>query len=84
MGPKEFLNLLQIKDISDDNAWLLPILKQHIVGASLNFFRKDVLHMCSKIQAMIPKVPANIYIYIYKVIHLLYVGVNSLLVFGYY
>lgn len=59
MGPKEFLNLLQIKDINDDNAWLLPVLKQHIVGASLNFFRRDVLDMINKIQAAISKVPAK-------------------------
>jgi NUC173 domain len=54
MEPKELFNLLQIKDINDDNAWLLPVLKQHIVGASLNFFRKDVLDMINKIQATIP------------------------------
>jgi NUC173 domain len=59
MEPKELFNLLQIKDINDDNAWLLPVLKQHIVGASLNFFRKDVLDMINKIQATIPKVLAT-------------------------
>ncbi|KAJ4816277.1 RRP12-like protein [Rhynchospora pubera] len=55
VGPKEFFNILQFKDINDDNAWILPVLKQHIVGASLNFFQIDVLDMINKIQATISK-----------------------------
>lgn len=56
MGPKEFLNVLHVQNISDANVWILPLLKQYTVGASLSFFVKEILKMISCIQENIPKV----------------------------
>ncbi|OAY67734.1 RRP12-like protein isoform X1 [Ananas comosus] len=55
MGPKEFLNVLHVQNISDANVWILPLLKQYTVGASLSFFVKEILKMISCIQENIPK-----------------------------
>ncbi|XP_073010207.1 uncharacterized protein [Typha latifolia] len=55
MGPKEFLNVLHVQSICEANAWLLPILKQHMVGASLSFFLTDILKMISSLQEDITK-----------------------------
>ncbi|XP_068658787.1 uncharacterized protein [Aristolochia californica] len=47
MGPKNFLSLLplnlDVDDLSDANVWLLPVLKQYIVGAHLSFFAQTIL-----------------------------------------
>ncbi|KAM3395018.1 RRP12-like protein [Capsicum galapagoense] len=49
MGPESLLTLLPLKldaqDISESNIWLLPILKQNIVGAHLSFFTNSILSM---------------------------------------
>ncbi|MCE3050388.1 hypothetical protein HAX54_047111 [Datura stramonium] len=49
MGPESFLTLLPLKldeqDLSETNIWLLPILKQNIVGAHLSFFTNSILSM---------------------------------------
>ncbi|MCE3049221.1 hypothetical protein HAX54_044413 [Datura stramonium] len=49
MGPESFLTLLPLKldaqDLSETNIWLLPILKQNIVGVRLSFFTNSILSM---------------------------------------
>jgi ribosomal RNA-processing protein 12 len=56
MGPKNVLEILQIQSICDENAWILPIMEKHIVGASLQFFLRDILGMVKAIEKSIPKV----------------------------
>ncbi|XP_076928932.1 uncharacterized protein LOC143593073 [Bidens hawaiensis] len=47
LGPETFLKVLPLnveaQDPSDVNVWLLPILKQNIVGAKLSFFNESLL-----------------------------------------
>lgn len=48
LGPETFLkyiplNLEEAQDLSEANLWLLPILKQNIVGARLSFFNESLL-----------------------------------------
>nr|XP_010932375.1 RRP12-like protein [Elaeis guineensis] len=54
LGPDAFLHLLPLnldaEDISDANVWLLPILKQYIIGARLSFFTEKILKIVSRIQ----------------------------------
>ena len=56
MGPNNVLEILQILSICDENAWILPILEKHIIGASLQFFLRDILGMVRAIEKSIPKV----------------------------
>lgn len=56
MGPKNVLEILQIRSICVENEWILPILEKHIVGASLQFFLKDILGMVKAIEKIITKV----------------------------
>ena len=60
MGPKNVLEILQIRSLCDENEWILPILEKHIVGASLQFFFKDVLGFVKVIEKSITKVLAFI------------------------
>jgi ribosomal RNA-processing protein 12 len=60
MGPKNVLEILQIRSLCDENEWILPILEKHIVGASLQFFLKDVLGFVKAIEKSITKVLAPI------------------------
>jgi hypothetical protein len=60
MGPKNVLEILQIRSLCDENEWILPILEKHIVGASLHFFLKDVLGFVKAIEKSITKVLAPI------------------------
>ncbi|KAG2662047.1 hypothetical protein PVAP13_1KG517875 [Panicum virgatum] len=55
MGPKNVLEILQIRSLCDENEWILPILEKHIVGASLQFFLKDVLGFVKAIEKSITK-----------------------------
>ncbi|MQM05498.1 hypothetical protein Taro_038315 [Colocasia esculenta] len=54
IGPALFLDLLplnlDVDDLSEANVWLLPILKQHIVGAQLSFFRRSIFFMIGRLQ----------------------------------
>lgn len=54
MGPEKFLHILplnlDVEDVSDANVWLLPILKQHVVGARLSFFLEHILVMVKHIK----------------------------------
>jgi ribosomal RNA-processing protein 12 len=56
MGPKNVLEILQIRSICAQNEWILPILEKYIVGASLQFFLKDILGMVKAIEKSITKV----------------------------
>uniref|UniRef100_K3YPE2 Uncharacterized protein n=1 Tax=Setaria italica TaxID=4555 RepID=K3YPE2_SETIT len=56
MGPKNVLEILQIRSICAENEWILPILEKHIVGASLQFFLKDILGIVKSIEKSINKV----------------------------
>ncbi|CAL5019894.1 unnamed protein product [Urochloa decumbens] len=55
MGPKNVLEILEIRSICDENEWILPILARHIVGASLQFFLKDILGIVKAIEKSITK-----------------------------
>ncbi|KAF8689817.1 hypothetical protein HU200_041447 [Digitaria exilis] len=55
MGPKNVLEILQIRSICAENEWILPILDKHIVGASLQFFLKDILGIVKAIEKSITK-----------------------------
>ncbi|CAN6239235.1 unnamed protein product [Urochloa humidicola] len=55
IGPKNVLEILQIRSISAENEWILPILEKHIVGASLQFFLKDILGIVKAIEKSITK-----------------------------
>ena len=54
MGPEAFLSLqplnVDAEYASDANVWLLPILKQYIVGAHLSFFLQYILGKVKVIQ----------------------------------
>lgn len=56
MGPKNVLGILQIQSICDENEWILPVLDKHIVGASLQFFLRDILGIIRAVEKSIPKV----------------------------
>lgn len=56
MGPKNVLEILEIQSICDDNEWIVPIMEKHIVGASLQFFLRDILGIVRGIEKNIPKV----------------------------
>ncbi|RLN07702.1 RRP12-like protein isoform X2 [Panicum miliaceum] len=55
MGPKNVLEILEIRSLCAENEWILPILEKHIVGASLQFFLKDVLGFVKAIEKSITK-----------------------------
>jgi ribosomal RNA-processing protein 12 len=56
MGPKNVLEILDIQSICDENEWILPVLEKHIIGASLQFFLKDILGIVRAVEKSIPKV----------------------------
>lgn len=53
MGPDKFLDILPLnldcEELSESNIWLLPILKQHIVGGSLKFFTNNILGLVDRL-----------------------------------
>jgi len=53
MGPDNFLQIvplnLDCEELSESNIWLLPILKQHIVGGSLKFFTDNILGLADRL-----------------------------------
>nr|XP_051192170.1 uncharacterized protein LOC127305696 isoform X2 [Lolium perenne] len=55
MGPKNVLDILHIQSICAENEWILPILERHIVGASLQFFLRDILGIVRAVEKSIPK-----------------------------
>ncbi|GBG72256.1 hypothetical protein CBR_g11186 [Chara braunii] len=54
MGPEQFLKILPLEmdnqDLSHSRAWLLPIMKQHVVGARLQFFAEYFLPLSAKLR----------------------------------
>ncbi|KAL5068261.1 hypothetical protein RYX36_019148 [Vicia faba] len=52
MGPETLLSLIPLnveaEDLSVSNIWLLPILKQYIVGASLKYFTEEIFPMIER------------------------------------
>lgn len=54
MGPEKLLALLPIsvnpKDLSCSNAWLIPILKEYVVGSSLGFFMEHIMPLAQFLQ----------------------------------
>ncbi|KAK2452302.1 RRP12 protein [Trifolium repens] len=54
MGPETLLSLmplnLEAEDLSVSNRWLIPILKQYIVGARLKYFTEEILPMIERLQ----------------------------------
>lgn len=55
MGPKNVLDILHIQSICDENEWILPIFERHIIGASLQFFLRDILGIVRAVEKTIPK-----------------------------
>ncbi|KAL2650995.1 hypothetical protein R1flu_019123 [Riccia fluitans] len=55
MGPEQFLNILPLdmdnSDLATSRIWLLPILKQYIIGARLRFFADHLLPLASRLRA---------------------------------
>ncbi|XP_059075817.1 uncharacterized protein LOC131047356 isoform X2 [Cryptomeria japonica] len=53
MGPEKLLHILPLnldsEDLSESNIWLIPILKQHTIGASLKFFAEHILGLARKL-----------------------------------
>ncbi|KAI5064175.1 hypothetical protein GOP47_0020845 [Adiantum capillus-veneris] len=54
MGPEKFLKLLPLslegEDISNSRLWLVPVLRQNIVGAELSFFSEKILPLIQRLQ----------------------------------
>ncbi|XP_078444519.1 ARM repeat superfamily protein [Wolffia australiana] len=53
LGPELFLKILPLnldEDTSQSNAWLLPILKHYIVGASLSFFKRAIIPLIRRLK----------------------------------
>lgn len=62
MGPDKFLSLLPLEmdksDLASSRIWLLPILKQHMVGARLGFFVEHLLPLANQLRQRAKKVIA--------------------------
>jgi ribosomal RNA-processing protein 12 len=41
---------LEAEDLSVSNRWLIPILKQYIVGARLKYFTEEILPMIERVR----------------------------------
>lgn len=65
MGPEKFLTIvplnLDVEVASDANVWLFPILKQHVVGASLIFFSEYILGIVKRLKQKALEVCATFY-----------------------
>ncbi|KAH7365818.1 hypothetical protein KP509_18G047800 [Ceratopteris richardii] len=59
MGPERFLNLmplnLDVADISNARLWLLPVMRQSIVGAQLSYFTGKIFPMIQRLQSQSKK-----------------------------
>ncbi|XAR68507.1 hypothetical protein NMG60_11003649 [Bertholletia excelsa] len=59
MGPEKMLSLLPIKfdakSLSCSNAWLIPILRDYVVGSSLGFFMEHVVPLAESFQQVSAK-----------------------------
>ncbi|KAH9313994.1 hypothetical protein KI387_022621, partial [Taxus chinensis] len=63
MGPDKFLRILPLnfddEDLIEPNAWLLPVLKQHIVGAHLQYFTLRIFPLARKLHELSRKLSAD-------------------------
>ncbi|CAM6087178.1 unnamed protein product [Calypogeia fissa] len=63
MGPDQFLALLPLdmdkSDLGSSRIWLLPILKQHMVGARLGFFADHLLPLANQLRKRAGKLTAD-------------------------
>eukprot|EP01018_Ginkgo_biloba_P036851 Gb_09813 [translate_table: standard] len=63
MGPDKFLRILPLnldgECLTEASVWLLPILKQHTVGADLQFFTLHIFPLASKLHEKTHKFPAD-------------------------
>eukprot|EP00250_Pteridium_aquilinum_P028638 c37528_g1_i1 orf=673-4578(-) len=63
MGPENFLTLLPFNlddgDLSNARVWLLPVLRQNIVGAQLRFFTEKMLPLIQRLQDELKKLSAE-------------------------
>lgn len=54
MGPEKILSLVPItfdeEKLTCSNTWLVPILKQYMFGASLQFFMEHILPIAKSIK----------------------------------
>lgn len=71
MGPEALLSILPFnldaEDLSNVNVWLLPILRQYIVGAHLSFFTNSILDWVEHVQKICKKVVACSEMYLFLV-----------------
>ena len=60
MGPDKFLRLLPLQldsaDFSKAQVWLLPILRQNIIGSELKYFSDKIVPVIRSLQDKIKKV----------------------------
>ncbi|XP_057858934.2 uncharacterized protein LOC131067795 isoform X2 [Cryptomeria japonica] len=63
MGPDKFLLILPLnfedEDLMEPNEWLLPVLKQHIVGTDLQFFMFHIFPLAKKLSELSSKLFAD-------------------------
>nr|PNR59348.1 hypothetical protein PHYPA_002139 [Physcomitrium patens] len=63
MGPQNFLAILPLEmdgeKLTDSRVWLLPILKQHIVGTHLRFFQESLLPLATRLRERARKCAAD-------------------------
>lgn len=56
MGPEKILALLPLslntKDLSFSNAWLIPILKEYVIGSSLGFFMEHIVPLAQSLRKL--------------------------------
>ncbi|KAH9648514.1 NUC173 domain-containing protein [Citrus sinensis] len=64
MGPERILTLLPISLNADDftcsNVWLVPILKNHVIGASLGYYMEHIVPLAKTFQRASRKVKKSI------------------------
>lgn len=60
MGPDQLLSLLPLEmdgpNLTDSRVWLLPILKQHVVGARIQFFAESLMPLATHLRERARKV----------------------------
>jgi hypothetical protein len=85
MGPDQLLVLLPLEldgaDLLKSRVWLLPILKQHTVGARLQFFSSTLLPLAARLRERARKVSFSSLAELYHFKFSLLPDSQSLLVF---
>jgi hypothetical protein len=89
MGPDQLLVLLPLEldgaDLLKSRVWLLPILKQHTVGARLQFFSSTLLPLAARLRERARKVSFSLLaeLYHFKVQPITRFSVLSCVLFSY-